>query len=411
MATSANHFLTRYASLSRRLSRMHTANLEGKKLALAKLQGTNLEDLHARDLDLEGAKHQEENGHVEYFSLPGEIRNQIMQYALAPGEIYLDDPAKQKTQTEQALEGMRQLVSSFLRYVPGSAHLPQGIPELFAPQLVALAPGFYVCLQSAAYTVDAIDTAHIYLSRWLSRYAMKQSLRQNTTGPIIEKVLEWLDKRFPKPIRGCNSPPVPQLLATCKQAYHEGHTLYYTGNIFFLPRGPTWHTRHYFKNLQQQHKISLKSIGICFGFGDLTNEDFRDVESRIRASDGYWLSTNFNGTLWAKYIAPLAMQSFSRKLVFIRSFTTLEYVRIATDYGSLDLEGGKLKRSLRGITVYDSENYLAGDTIFNSICDQLLATAVEHSYHLLYTDLKQRVERFGWLKTRYWLHRGAEGQL
>ncbi len=148
---------------------------------------------------------------------------------------------------------------------------------------------------------------------------------------------------------------------------------------------------------------------IRFGLGDLTAEDFRGVEARFWAYEQYWPKSS--GTTWARYIAPLAMQTFTRKLVFIRSFTTLKHVGLETRHGVLDLVGGEVKQSLRGITAYDGDNYYSRCTSFNFVYSQELKTMVEYAYQQLYVTLRRRVTKYGWAKTQYWLRKGTDGQV
>ena len=57
-----------------------------------------------------------------------------------------------------------------------------------------------------------------------------------------------------------------QLIATCRQAYDEGHALFYSSNIFHLPATMTfeWSDR-----LQPKHKRLIKRIGITIGPNEL----------------------------------------------------------------------------------------------------------------------------------------------
>jgi hypothetical protein len=382
---------------------------EVKKLALAKPKTASLEEVHSKDLLLQGAKHQDGNGRVGYFSLPGEIRNQIMHYALAPGEIDLNevDPEQQRSGTEWFLTQIRRLVNDILRQFPKLASLPRGIPELVAPQLFAIFPYFYADMQLSAYILDELIPAEKYLLKRLCGLTSPQTSWRNITGPILNKVLDQLLKRSPISKLGWEGHPVPQLQASCKQAYLEGHELFYTLNTFYLPRGPTWHTYYYFKNLQHQHKLLIRSIVIRFGLEDLTAEDFRDAEAGVKAR-GYFQETN--AEVWTEYIAPLAMQSFTRKLVFVRSFSTLEHVRIETDYGTLDLDGASLKQSLKGDITYRGHAFWPEYSSFYSVCAKEVRDLARETYSRLKGRLEHLIKLFGWTMTKVWLQNGAPGR-
>lgn len=398
-----------YSSLHQRTRRMRAGN-EAKTLALLKPETASLEEVHCGDLLLQGAKHQDGNGCVGYFSLPGELRNQIMHYALAPGEIDLKevDSEQQRSGSEWLLNQIRRLVNDILGQFPSLASLPRGIPELVAPQLFVVFPEFYADLQLSAYVLDELIPPKKYLLERLFAYPSTQTSWRDITGPILNKVLDQLLNRSSISEKGSECRPVPQLLATCKQTYLEGHGLFYTLNTFYLPRGPTRHTYSYFKTLQQQHKLLMRSIGIRFGLGDLITEDFRIVEARVKAHPYY---RNNNATLWADHIAPLAMHSFTRKLVFVRTFTTLEHVRIETGYAALDLDGTHLKQSLGEVTMYQGNTYWSSYDSFNSVCSQDVRRLAGQAYYQLRNTLEHRITHFGWPTTKVWLQNGANGEV
>ena len=60
-----------------------------------------------------------------------------------------------------------------------------------------------------------------------------------------------------------------QLLATCQQAYDEGHQLYYTSNIFHLPPGPFAHTLKILQSIHPVHLRLIKEYVIDLSFVDL----------------------------------------------------------------------------------------------------------------------------------------------
>ena len=70
------------------------------------------------------------------------------------------------------------------------------------------------------------------------------------------------------PVSGANvhSRSGVQLIATCRQAYHEGHALFYTSNIFHLPAIMTF---EWADRLQPKHRSLIKRIGITVGPNEL----------------------------------------------------------------------------------------------------------------------------------------------
>ncbi len=188
MVTFTDNNFNGYALLCQRSRRMRAANLKAEKLALAKPKSEDLELVHSKNFQVQEKTHQDGNGRIGYFSLPGEIRNKFMLYALVPGEIHMDETLKQSSIDEESFRELLQGMNRVLGYIPGFASLPEGIPELSVPQLCAMHPGFYVYVKSTTYLILRADIAGIYLAQWLSRYALEKTPWRKITGPIINKV-------------------------------------------------------------------------------------------------------------------------------------------------------------------------------------------------------------------------------
>lgn len=269
-----------------------------KKVDSAKPKTASLAEVHSEDLLLQGVAHQDGKGRVGFFSLPGEIRNQIMQYALAPGEIDLNevDPGQQRSETEWILTRIPPLVTEILDQFPKLAGIPTCTLEIAIAQLFATFPNSCSIVQLSAHIMDEFTPIEQCLRKtlyeltssqtsWVGGLTSPRTSWDDITVPILKKVLEQLFKRSPISRSGLEGHPVPQLLASCKQAYLEGHELFYSLNRFYLPRGPIRHTYHYFKNLQLQNILSMKSIALRFGLEDLAREDFEDAEACVQASE------------------------------------------------------------------------------------------------------------------------------
>ena len=76
----------------------------------------------------------------------------------------------------------------------------------------------------------------------------------------------------------------PQFLATCRAAYEEGHTLFYSENCFMLPPGPLENSKAYFDNLRPEHRRMIRQFVIDLCIEDLNIEAFEIIESQVRAS-------------------------------------------------------------------------------------------------------------------------------
>ncbi len=96
----------------------------------------------------------------------------------------------------------------------------------------------------------------------------KPSLLQGTLQRMMERVSIRSDKHS-KITRVHQFPGYP-LLATCKQACAEGHTVFYSSNDFFLLQGPLRNTHHGLETLQPQHRAMIKQVGIMMTLNDIT---------------------------------------------------------------------------------------------------------------------------------------------
>lgn len=81
------------------------------------------------------------------------------------------------------------------------------------------------------------------------------------------------------PANTAQSPPGIQLLATCRQAYNEGHALYYSGNVFHLPPGPLSATETILNNMQPESLSLIRRVNLTAGLLDLASL-CEDIETR-----------------------------------------------------------------------------------------------------------------------------------
>ena len=83
----------------------------------------------------------------------------------------------------------------------------------------------------------------------------------------------------PRPIIGCSRSNFHrkrygfQLLATCRQAYKEGHELYYTSNTFNLPSGRDHWSEQLFILVQPKHRIMIQYLAINCSIYDIHYPD------------------------------------------------------------------------------------------------------------------------------------------
>ena len=93
-----------------------------------------------------------------------------------------------------------------------------------------------------------------------------------------------------------------QLLATCHQAYQEGHELYYSSNIFHLPSGPHRWSEKLSKQLQPNNLAMIQYVAIDCSVYDL---HYFGVQRKIeQATDHMVMDTQ-------DFEPPLSKQDFS----------------------------------------------------------------------------------------------------
>ena len=79
--------------------------------------------------------------------------------------------------------------------------------------------------------------------------------------------------------------PGCQLLATCKQAYLEGHESFYGLNNFHLAHGPLFVSMNYFASLNARHQDLIKHVTIDLSVVDLTWPVLERIEAAFRENE------------------------------------------------------------------------------------------------------------------------------
>ena len=382
----------------------------------SKVQANDLEvnDPSLRYLPVQIDYLRNSKGRLGYFSLPGEVRNNIMQYSLVPGQINLCGISSYtpKSPTEKAWGGILDMVIQILKDIdiPWAANLSDSLPwllQLLPRYLCQFFPETYVEIRLGIYAAEVCAYILDYLYDWGLRRSLRQISWREFPEPIMEYLYEQVRRRRSTQASAYDSCPIPQLLATCKQAYVEGHIWFYTCNMFFLPRGPVWITQQYFGVLQEQHRSVIRTIGIRFGLEDLTAEDLDILEALP-----YSGPPHITGSLesWSSCLVGRAMQAWTGKLVFVRSFTTLKHVRLETAYATVDLDGSTLGQSLKGIRSNQTLGYLGTVDLGHESAREVRNLLLQ-AYTELRNLLSQRIRQYGWISTRTWLRRGTDGQI
>ena len=181
-----------------------------------------------------------------------------------------------------------------------------------------------------------------------------------------------------------------QLLATCKQAYNDGHYMFYTMNTFHWPPGPVSDTDGWYANLQPEHRKLIKTICIDLDLVDLmcggmdTVEDYAGRRYGGRPDD-------YDGNAWSlEAMSQLAVRVWTQILGLyccatpqnLRGFVGLEKVIVQSSIG----------RCVLSSQLGNDENE------WESLKE--LVTAVSHHFE---TIIQFHVNVRGWEKTKKWL--------
>ena len=180
-----------------------------------------------------------------------------------------------------------------------------------------------------------------------------------------------------------------QLLVTCKQAYNEGHELFYSSNTFHLPPVETfsWSDR-----LAPKYKAMIKRISITIGLVELTPAMLTDIENRMPAS------VNHNDPdRCARYIVDILVRSWHSKLKTIADWDTLEEIELRS-FGRTYLFP---HREVAAVWKQCALVYGTGR----------FADILERSFFYDYLNISVKVILEGWQMTKKWLGEREPGEM
>lgn len=67
-------------------------------------------------------------------------------------------------------------------------------------------------------------------------------------------------------------------LATCHQAYNEGHRMFYELNTLQIPHGPLKHSLQCFQGLTHEHRAMIRKVAILLDWSDFTPEVLQESD-------------------------------------------------------------------------------------------------------------------------------------
>ena len=223
-----------------------------------------------------------------FFASPPEIRNRIMGYVLVPGDVYVRSSTS-TSQARQPQQSRKFLSSPFRRFM------------------------------NAASTLSRRVTGHH------RRYAINTTEISSIGPPSLQQ-------------------PGFQLLITCKQAYHEGHLMFYTMNTFHWPLDFFYNSFGWYLHLRPEHLKLIKTICINLSLMDLDHESIKAIEISAKNHPG-GRPNNFDGNTWGSVLRPwlrrdllIKMRSPYFHLEDTSWFVGLERIIVSSRFGQCVLD-------------------------------------------------------------------------
>ena len=116
--------------------------------------------------------------------------------------------------------------------------------------------------------------------------------------------------------------PGIQLFATCKQAYGEGHAMFYSSNKFHLPSITTFDWPN---KLQARHKALIKRISITLSLDNLDAVTMNQIETSVAREAVDNITTKL-GIIIHRILSSV----WKDKMRYIAAWTSLEQIEVRT---------------------------------------------------------------------------------
>ena len=142
----------------------------------------------------------------------------------------------------------------------------------------------------------------------------------------------------PPEITSNASSPAVNFLATCQQAYKEGHKMYYSENTFHMPPGSLEEMTLLLNNIRPECLAMMKHVELNFSLLDLTPSVLKEVEANLAKTgdkvpyDRQWQTWRLpipKNAIYLKLLKDSLRCLWDGKLLVARSsFSNLEDLRI-----------------------------------------------------------------------------------
>lgn len=178
-------------------------------------------------------------------------------------------------------------------------------------------------------------------------------------------------------------PGIP-LMPTCKQAYQEGHKLYYSCSTFHLPPIETF---RWSDGLEPEHKAMIKRVSITIGLVNLSLALLKQIESKM-PDDG---SVKYRG--WGAAVGAVLFDVWTSNVEYIAAWNSLDEIELRrSDLGSTHVLQHRdiVARVGHGPDLHWHQN-------------AYWSAALQPSYVCVVGNVEAKVDRVGWVKTKEWL--------
>lgn len=176
--------------------------------------------------------------------------------------------------------------------------------------------------------------------------------------------------------------PGIQLIATCKQAYHEGHELFYSLNTFHLLPSMTfeWSDR-----LQAKHKAMIKRISITVGVDELTTPMISQIEAMVPKEN-----LRKDRSVLYSAVAEILNNAWKSKMTHVAAWTSLEEIELSLADYRYALRHYEVVDSLKESSPWPGSRYWQDVFLWPEDC--------------VFKNIEAKFRAVGWKKTLEWLH-------
>ena len=226
------------------------------------------------------------------------------------------------------------------------------------------------------------------------------SLPGEVRNKIMDLVLVHGDLYPSKPVPRTSSllPPLPptystqpgiQLIATCKQAYQEGHALFYSSNKFHFPCLDTF---EWSDKLQAKHKAMIKRVSITVGLDELTPSMIDEIKQSL--PDCAWEDAD---PFLSEAVVDTLTEAWESKMRHMAAWTSLEEIELFSFYKKYPLQHREVVANLTEISQWSQSLYWRNAFQWPQTC--------------VSKSIKAKLERVGWKNAIEWLYMRGAGEL